>query len=73
MAMESLTSSQWARVEKLVDRLQRASGTQREAKLRALVDQGEDPVVLSLVSLRLRLPPEEELRSIGKKVGEYTL
>src|SRR5271157_4145107 len=72
--MESLpTSSQWVRVSELVNRLKRASGTQRDAKLRALFEQGEDPAVLSLVALQLRLPLEEELRHVGKKVGKYTL
>ena len=38
-----------------------------------LFDQREDPVVLSLVALRLRLLTEEASRHTGKKVGKYTL
>ena len=65
--MEPLpTSSQWARVSELVDRLKRASGTQREAAL-----QGEEPVVRSLVELELRLPTEAE--GPGMLIGPYKL
>ncbi len=71
--MESLTSSQWARYSELANRLERVSAAEREAKLRALFDQREDPVVLSLVALRLRLLTEEASRHTGKKVGKYTL
>jgi serine/threonine protein kinase len=68
--MESLTSSQWARVREIASQLEFASETRREADLRALRDQGEDPVVLSLAALRLRLPPED---LAGRKVGGFTL
>jgi serine/threonine protein kinase len=49
-----------------VDRLQRASGTQRKAAL-----QGEDPVVRSLVVIQLRLPPE--VGDPGSLIGPYKL
>ena len=42
-------------------------GSRESRKLRALREQGKDPVVLSLVELQLRLPPEEESCLVGKR------
>jgi tetratricopeptide (TPR) repeat protein len=64
------TSSQFSRISELVNQLKPVSGTEREAGLRALRDRGEDPIVLSFVEDRLRLPPED---LVGRKLGGFTL
>jgi serine/threonine-protein kinase len=60
------TNSQWERFWELVDRLKRASRTQREAAL-----QDEDPIVRELVRLHFRLPPE--VGEPGSLIGPYEL
>jgi serine/threonine protein kinase len=70
---KSLTESQWSLVSELVNRLEPLPELRRQAELRGMFDQGEAPSVLSLVALRLQLPPEEDRRRIGDKIGNYTL
>src|SRR4051812_24406119 len=71
--MRSLTKDQWAKGEEHVGRLWASPSSQWMIELSALRDQGEDPDILSLVALQLRLPAEEEHRRIGQKVGNFTL
>jgi serine/threonine protein kinase len=66
----SLTDDQWSRVSELVSRFEPLPKEEREVEFRKMLDQGEDEAVLSLVSLRLRLPPEGR---IGQQIGKYKL
>jgi serine/threonine protein kinase len=60
-------------VDKFYNGLRNLSQQDQQNRLRELFAQGEDPQVLSLVAFKLRLPPEEECRRIGQKIGSFMI
>ncbi len=71
--IQSVTGSQWDRIERLVEQLGTLPMQRQKSWIDHLFQQGEDPVVLSLVTCKLRLPPENESCRVGSKIREFTL